>query len=341
MRASERVRLGVVGLGRIGGLHADNLAGRTSSIELVRVVDIEPELAREVGTRLGVDWSTSYDDLLGDPSLDGVVLATPTPTHAVMIEEAAAAAKHVFCEKPISFDLPSTTRALDAASAAGIVFQVGFQRRFDPDHAAAAARIAAGELGDVYLFRTTLRDMRPPPIDYIRGSGGFFVDVTIHDLDAARWLVAEIEEVTAFGAALSDPAFAEVGDLDNAVVALRFASGALGVIDESRVAGYGYESSTEVVGSRSTVRIGGHRRFDNVWLTPGSAAVDWVAHFTERYREAYLLELEEFAAAIREGRRPAVSGEDGLAAFVLARACERSFREGRTVRLAYETAEVA
>jgi len=338
---SERVRLGVVGLGRIGGLHAENLAHRTSSIELVRVVDIDAGLARAAGERLGIDWSTSYEDLLGDRSLDGVVIATPTPTHATMVEQAAAASKHVFCEKPISFDLPSTARALAAARAAGIAFQVGFQRRFDPDHAASAARIAAGELGDVYLFRTTLRDMRPPPIDYIRGSAGFFVDVTIHDLDAARWLVGEIEEVTAFGAALSDPAFAEVGDVDNAVVALRFASGALGVIDESRVAGYGYESSTEVVGSRATVRIGGHRRFDNVWLTPGSAAVDWVADFTERYREAYLLELEEFAAAIREGRRPAVSGEDGLAAFVLARACERSFREGRTVRVVHEPAEVA
>src|SRR5918912_3206399 len=273
MRASKRVRLGVVGLGRIGGLHADNLAGRVSSIELVRVVDIEPELARAAGERLRVDWSTSYDDLLSDPSLDGVVVATPTPTHAAMVEQAVAASKHVFCEKPISLDLPSTERALAAARAAGIAFQVGFQRRFDPDHAAAAARIAAGELGDVYLFRTTLRDMRPPAIDYIRGSGGFFVDVTIHDLDAARWLAGEVEEVTAFGAALSDPAFAEVGDVDNAVVALRFAGGALGVIDESRVAGYGYESSTEVVGSRATVRIGGGPPPGNNLVPPRGAAV--------------------------------------------------------------------
>src|ERR671923_1761227 len=143
--ASDRVRLGVVGLGRIGGLHADNLAGRASSIELVRVVDVEPELAAAAAERLGVDWSTSYEDLLGDPSLDGVVVATPTPTHAALIEQAAAASKHVFCEKPISFDLPSTERALAAARAAGIVFQVGFHRRFDPDHPPAAARIATGE----------------------------------------------------------------------------------------------------------------------------------------------------------------------------------------------------
>lgn len=246
---------------------------------------------------------------------------------------AARAGKHVFCEKPISLDLPSAVAALEAADAAGIAFQVGFQRRFDPDWAAAAARIEAGELGDVYMFRTSLRDMRPPPRAYLAESGGFFVDLTIHDLDTARWLVGEIEEVSAIGAALSDPGFAELEDIDNAVVVLRFANGALGVIDESRVAGYGYESSTEVIGSQATVRIGRHRRVNNVWLTPGSASVDWVADYTERYREAYLLELEEFAAAIREGRAPLVTGEDGLAAFVLARACEQALREGRTVRL--------
>ena len=338
----RRIRLGVAGLGRIGRLHAENLAGRTNSIELVRVVDVDERLARATAAELGVEWSMSFEDLLGDARLDGVVVATPTPLHAEMVERAAAAGKHVFCEKPVAFDLASTRRALDGARAAGIALQIGFHRRFDPDWASAAARIDAGELGDVYFFRTTLRDMRPPSLDYIRHSGGFFVDVTIHDLDTARWLVGEIEEVTAFGAALSDPAFAELGDVDNALVALRFASGALGVIDESRVAGYGYECSTEVVGSRATVRIGDHRRFNTVWLTPGTAAVDWVHDFTERYRDAYALELEHFAAAIRDGRPPAVTGEDALAAFVLARACERSFREGRTIRLHHDDfAEVA
>lgn len=349
-RTQRRVRLGLAGLGRMGRLHAENLAGRTPSVEFVRVVDVDETDARTTGERLGVEWSTSYDDLLDDPDVEGVVLATPTPLHAPMVEQAARAGKHAFCEKPISLDLPSTLAALEAAGAAGIAFQVGFQRRFDPDWAAAAARIEAGELGDVYLFRTSLRDLRPPQMSYIRDSGGFFADVTIHDLDTARWLVGEIEEVTAFGAALSDPAFAELEDVDNALVALRFANGALGVIDESRVAGYGYECSTEVIGSRATVRIGYHRRVNNVWLTPGQAAVDWVDDFTERYREAYVLELQEFADAIRAGRTPLVTGDDGLAAFVLARACERSFREGRTMRLrheeqvgrvVYEPAEVA
>lgn len=332
----RRARLGVAGLGRIGLLHAANLAARVTSADLIRVVDADEALARSTGERLGVDWSTTYEDLLGDADLDGIVVATPTPLHVEMVERAAAAGKHVFCEKPISLDLPSTLSAIGAAQEAGIALQVGLHRRFDPDSAAAAARIRAGELGDVYFFRTTLRDKQPPPMDYIRGSGGFFVDVTIHDLDTARWLVGEIEEVTAFGAALSDPGFAEVGDVDNAVVVLRFAGGALGVIDESRVAGYGYECSTEVLGSRATVRIGDHRRVNNVWLTPGSAAVNWVEDFTQRFPDAYALELESFATAILDGRPPEVTGEDGLAAFVLAQACERSFRERRTVQLRHE-----
>jgi inositol 2-dehydrogenase len=338
-RRGRRVRLGLVGLGRIGRLHADNLAGRTPTVELLRVVDVDRDVARETGERLGVAWSDAYSDLLHDPDIEGVVLATPTPLHAEMIEQAAEAGKHVFCEKPISLGLGPTFRAIEAARSVGIKLHVGFQRRFDPDWAAATARIRAGELGEVYFFRTSLRDMRPPADAYIASSGGLFVDVTIHDLDTARWMVGEIEEVAAFGAALSDAGFAKLGDVDNAVVALRFASGALGVIDNSRVAGYGYECSTEVVGSQATVRIGQHRRVHNEWLTPGAASVDWVVDFTERYPRAYLLGLEDFAAAIREDRPATVSGEDALAAVVLAHACERSLREGRPVRLSWEERE--
>jgi myo-inositol 2-dehydrogenase / D-chiro-inositol 1-dehydrogenase len=333
-----RVRFGVVGLGRIGRVHADNIR-RIPSAELVRVVDASEEIARGVGEEAGVEWSTAYDDLLGDARVDAVVVATPTALHVSMIEGAAAAGKHVFCEKPISFDLESSLRGVELARSAGIKLQVGFHRRYHPDWRAATERIRSGELGDVYLFRTSLRDMRPPTIDYLRGSGGLFVDVTIHDLDAARWMVGEIDEVTAIGTALSDPAFAETGDVDNAIVTLRFAGGALGAIDNSRVAGYGYECSTEVVGSRATVRIGHHRRVHNEWLTPGSVSRDWVSDFTERYGQAYLLELEDFAASVREDRECAVTGDDALSALVLAQACQQSFREKRPVRLRREQTE--
>jgi myo-inositol 2-dehydrogenase/D-chiro-inositol 1-dehydrogenase len=332
---SRRVGVGLAGLGRMGRLHAHNLA-RARRAELVRVVDTDERLAQTTARELGVECSASFDELLGDPRVEAVVVSTPTQLHAPMVELAAAAGKHVLCEKPIALELDAARHAVDSANEAGVKLQVGFHRRFDPDWVAAAERISTGELGDVYLFRTSLRDMSPPSIEYVRSSGGLFVDVTIHDLDTARWLVGDIDEVTAIGAALSDPAFAEAGDVDNAIVMLRFASGALGVIDNSRVAGYGYDCSTEIVGSKATVRIAQHRRVHNEWLTPGSASVDWVVDFTERYAEAYARELEDFAAAILDDRPVAVSGEDAIAAFVLARACDRSWRERRPVQLRHE-----
>src|SRR5439155_12867365 len=161
---------------------------RSPAVELVRVVDAVEEVARATGGHLGVEWSTSYGDLLDDTELEGVVLVTPTALHAEMVERAAGAGKHAFCEKPIALEVEPTVRAIQAAEAAGTALQVGFHRRFDPDWAAAATRIRAGELGDVYLYRSSLRDMRPPSFDYVAGSGGFFADVTIHDLDTARWM---------------------------------------------------------------------------------------------------------------------------------------------------------
>jgi inositol 2-dehydrogenase len=329
---ARRVPLGVAGLGRMGRVHAANLA-RSTSVELIRVVDASEKVARSVGEELAVDWSTRFDDLLQDSALEGVVVVSPTPLHAEMVESAAAAGKHVFCEKPIALELEPTVRAVQAAAAAGVKLQVGFHRRFDPDWSAAAERIRTGDLGEVYLFRTSLRDKRPPGMDYIASSGGFFVDVTVHDLDTARWMVGEIVEVTAVGAALSDPAFAELGDIDHSVVTLRFANGALGVIDNSRAAGYGYECSAEIMGSKATVRIDRHRRIYNEWLTPGQASVDRVANFKELFEDAYRLELEDFARSILDDRPPRVTGDDALAAFLLAEACDRSLREGRTVRL--------
>jgi myo-inositol 2-dehydrogenase/D-chiro-inositol 1-dehydrogenase len=332
------VRLGVIGLGRMGKLHARNLAKGARGVALVRVADASETAARAVGEELGVDWTTSADDVLADPTIEAVLVATPTASHVELIERAAAERKHVLCEKPISLEATSSERAIEIAHEAGVQLQVGFHRRFDPDWADAEARIRAGELGDVRLFRTSLRDKVAPRPEFLAGSGGFFVDVTIHDLDTARWMVGEIAEVTALGAALAVPGIAGVGDVDNAVVALRFAEGALGLIDGSREAGYGYECSTEVMGSKATVRIGGHRRRHNEWLTPGSAASDWVADFAERYPHAYRIEVEAFAQAVREGTPVPVTGEDALAAFMLARACERSAGEGRTVRLAHERA---
>jgi myo-inositol 2-dehydrogenase/D-chiro-inositol 1-dehydrogenase len=250
--------------------------------------------------------------------------------------QAAAAGTPVFCEKPVSLDRGATLSALAAVAEAGVPFQVGFHRRFDPDWAAAVARMRAGELGDVYLFRTSLRDMAPPPAGFLAASGGFFVDVTIHDLDTARWMVGEVTSVSAYGSAVSGPPFTDLGDIDTAVVVLRFGNGALGVIDNSRAAGYGYECSTEVMGRLATVRIDHPQVRNYEWRTPGVAARDLPRDFGERYPEAYAAELDAFARCVLDGSPPLVTGWDALAAFDLARAAGLSWRTGQTVEVVPE-----
>ena len=328
-----RIRIAVAGLGRMGRIHATNLAFGCPSAQLACVFDTDPDVARDVGERLGVASAKAYDDILGDDSIDAVAIATPTGTHAGLTVQAAHAGKHVFCEKPISLDRQTTVETIDAARTAGVKFQVGFHRRFDPDWVAAVERMRAGELGDVYLFRTSLRDMKPPRVEYLAGSGGFFVDVTIHDLDTARWMVGEVTEMSAYGAAVSDPAFAEIGDIDTAVVVLRFENGALGVIDNSRAAGYGYECSTEVMGSAATVRIDHPHNRHYEWRTPGWASHGLVADFEQRYPWAYSRELESFARCVRDDMAPQVTGLDALAAFDLAGAATQAWRAGRPVRV--------
>jgi myo-inositol 2-dehydrogenase / D-chiro-inositol 1-dehydrogenase len=330
---TPRVRVGLAGLGRMGRIHAASLSGRCPSAQLACVFDADAAVARQAAGQFGVPWVKSLADMLADGSVDAVAIATPTGTHAEFCVRAARAGKHIFCEKPISLDRRAAVEAIDAAGHAGVTFQVGFHRRFDPDWAAATERIKAGELGDVYLFRTSLRDMTPPRPEFLAGSGGFFVDVTIHDLDTARWMVGEIVEVTAHGTAVSDPGFAEIGDIDTAVVVLRFASGALGVIDDSRAAGYGYECSTEVMGRNATVRIDHPQYRHYEWRTPGWASHGLARNFEQRYPQAYAEELESFARCVRDGRPPAVSAYDALAAFDLAQAASQSWRSGRTVML--------
>jgi myo-inositol 2-dehydrogenase/D-chiro-inositol 1-dehydrogenase len=288
-------------------------------------------MAEAAGGELDVPWTTDIDEILGDPAVDAVAVATPTATHADLVVRAARAGKHVFCEKPIALDRAATVRAVEEVAATGVRFQIGFHRRYDPDWVAATRRIHAGEMGEPYLFRTSLRDMKPPPVEFLAGSGGFFVDMTIHDLDTARWMVGEVVEVAAYGTAIADAAIGEIGDLDTALVVLRFESGALGVIDNSRAAGYGYECSTEVMGRSATVRIDRPQHRHYQWLTPDGATYGINRDFEERYPLAYAEEMEAFARCVRDGVAPAVTGLDALAAFDLATAADLSWRTGRPV----------
>lgn len=334
--ASGPLRVAQVGLGRIGAFHANTLAHRVPQAELAMVVDADAARAEHAGARFGVPWSTRFEDVLTESDIGAVLIASPTPLHAEMVEGAAKAGKHIFCEKPLALDPQRADDALAAVGRAGVLFQIGFHRRFDPDFLTVKERIADGSIGDIRFFRATCRDMKAPSIDYLKSCGGIFADVTLHDFDVARWLLGEVDELYATGAALSDPAIAELaGDVDNAVVALRFRNGALGLIDNSRASGYGYEASLEVMGSRSTVRVGpvAQRVTGVETLSDASHRSDVGTDFVIRFAEGYVGAVAAFVTAVLVGRQPSPSGEDAVAAFSLAQAAQLSMIENRPITL--------
>ena len=302
----------MAGLGAIGLLHARNLT-QIRGAEVALVMDQDPALAGAAAGELRTAWSESFENVLADPDLAAVIIATPTPLHARMVEQAAAAGKHVFCEKPLSLDPESGRRATHAAEAAGVALQVGFQRRFDPDFQAVRALVEAGELGDMKLVRITHRNRVPPRTGALESRlGSIFVDMTIHDFDTARWLAGEVEEVSAFTSSGTQ------------VVVVRFASGALGVIDNTRAAAYGFDCAVELMGERSTARIGSSFATPSVErLTPAGRVSGLPADHLQRHRSAYLEELRHFVACVRSGSRPAVGGADSVAALELSLAAER------------------
>jgi myo-inositol 2-dehydrogenase/D-chiro-inositol 1-dehydrogenase len=307
------VGVAVAGLGEIGRLHARNLAGSVPHGRLVRVVDQVGELARELGSELEAAWSTSYDDALSDPRVDAIVIATPTPLHAEMVAGCAAAGKHAFCEKPLALEVRTARRAALAMRRAACRLQVGFQRRFDRDWLAAKALIDAGEVGEPRLLRVSHRNRAHPHGGRTDRLGSVFVDMSVHDLDSARWLCGEVADLTAFG------------DERAALIVLHFESGALGVIDNAREAAYGFECNAEVVGSRATLRIGtSAASVDVERLTPGGRVVALPGDHIERHSDAYLAELSHFVECIESGAAPRVGGEEGVAALALALAAERA-----------------
>jgi predicted dehydrogenase len=325
------VQIAVVGLGAIGQVHAANLAGRIPGARLARVADASEAALARVG---GVPASTSYQDVLEDPDVDAVLIATPPSTHPGLVERAAGAGKHVFCEKPLGLEVEPAEAALAAVERSGVLLQLGFHRRFDRDFADAKARVARGELGEVRTFFDSMRDMQPPPIEALRsGEQTLLHDTACHDLDAARWLVGEIDELTTRGAALACPEIGDLGEVDHAVTLLRFESGALGIIENSLASGYGFDCRCEVTGSKATLRIDRPHPSAVEWLEAGRSGFRRPTSFLERFAGAYPRELEAFARAVAGTGAVEVGGEDGLAAVVLANAAERSLRRGVTVRL--------
>jgi myo-inositol 2-dehydrogenase / D-chiro-inositol 1-dehydrogenase len=332
---ADRIRVALIGAGRIGRMHARVLAFQIPGCELVVVADTVEAAARSAAEEVRVGrWTTDVDAVMADPTIRAVVVASSTETHAPLIIAAAQAGKDVFCEKPIALDLETTDAAIDAVGRAGVRLQVGFQRRFDKGYRKAKEMIDAGQLGRIEMIRDAMRDPRPASREYLAGSGGLYRDMTIHNFDCVRWLMgSEPTEIFAMAAALVDPMIEELNDVDTSIVSLRFAHGGLAVIDNSRRAGFGYDVRTEIFGSESAVFVGFSRDTPILHLTPDGVASDHVHFFIERFFDAYVDELKEFVASVVEGRETAVSGADGRAALAMAYAAEASRREGTPVRL--------
>jgi myo-inositol 2-dehydrogenase/D-chiro-inositol 1-dehydrogenase len=332
---NETLGIGVIGAGRIGMLHAQNLARRVPRARVVMVADPRLACARAAAAASGAEAAVAdYHAILERRDIQAVVICASTDTHARIIREAAAAGKHVFCEKPIDHDLQRIREAIDAVDAAGVRFQVGFNRRFDPDFRTLAEKVHAGAVGTPQVVRITSRDPEPPPPEYIRVSGGIFMDMSIHDLDMARCLVQDaVAEVYASGSA-HDPGIAAAGDLDTAVIVLRFAGGALCTIDNSRRAAYGYDQRLEVFGSEGCLVAPNlaRTRLEH-WDGLGQHRERLLHFFLERYEESYVAEMREFVDCVRQGREPEVSGQDGLQAVLLAHAARVACAQNRPVRI--------
>ena len=333
---ANKVRFAVLGLGRIGKIHSGNLAARISGAELVAVADVVPaELSVAGGRFPGAKAFADYREALALPEVDAVAICTPTDTHYQTILDAAAAGKHIFCEKPIDLAVDRIVRVMEETRKRGVELMVGFQRRFDASFRAAGEAVRAGKIGQPQILRITSRDPGPPPESYIRSSGGIFLDMTIHDFDMARYLMgSEVTAVHAQGRVLVDPVFERAGDWDTALVSLEFANGGLGAIDNSRKAIYGYDQRAEIFGSAGMIAAENHTPANTVCLDAEGVHLPKPLHFfLERYAGAYLSEMQEFVNAIAAGRPVPVGAEDGLRAVRIGLAATRSAREKRTVRV--------
>ncbi|MCL4862618.1 MAG: inositol 2-dehydrogenase [Caldilineaceae bacterium] len=328
------INVGLIGAGRIGQVHAESITRRTAGARIVAVADVNQAAAEQCAGRFQIGEATGDPhDLLNNPAIEAVLICSSTDTHAPLIRAAAAAGKHIFCEKPIALDLAAIDAALADVAQAGVKLQIGFNRRFDSNFRHLRHTVASGGIGAPHLVRITSRDPAPPPIAYIQVSGGIFLDMTIHDFDLARFLIDdEVTEVYATGAVLVDPAIGAAGDLDTVVVTLRYVHGALGVIDNSRQALYGYDQRAEVFGAAGAVEAQNKTPHNTTHSTADGVQRPKPHYFfLERYMDSYVAEMSAFLDAIRTDVPTPVTGADGRMATVLGLAAWRSVREKRPV----------
>lgn len=328
---SREIAIAVIGAGRIGALHADNVARVIPHARLAAVMDADLRRARAAAAQ---GYATdSLQRILDDKEIDAVLIASPTGQHADQMIGAARAGKAIFCEKPVSIELAKAAVALRIVAEAGVPFQIGFQRRFDHGFAAARQQLADGQIGQLEMFRGITCDPEPAPFSYLAGSGGIYADMAIHDIDIARFYGGDIREVTAMGAALIVPELKEIGDVDTSILTFRYTSGAIGVIQNSRRATYGYEIRTELLGAEGKLVIEEERATPVHLYNRTGIHADFHGWFIKRFREAYKREVEAFVQAVLDGASPSPGPADALESLRVAIAATRSLTEGRTVRV--------
>ena len=327
----KKLRIGIIGAGRIGKLHATNLMRSVPMAELAAVSDVYEPAAKELAEKLNIPaYYSDYRKILEDETIDAVFICSSTDTHSPISIEAAKAGKHIFCEKPIDHDLDRIAEVLDAVKAAGVKYQVGFNRRFDRNFRHVHEVVKNGGVGNVHIVKVTSRDPEAPPISYGKFSGGIFVDMASHDLAMGRYLSgSEVEEVSAVGTCLVNPEIGAAGDVDTCIITLRFKNGALGVIDNSRQAVYGYDQRVEVFGSKGCITADNETANNTTLYTADGVSKEkplWF--FLERYNDAYIQEEVDFVDACLNDKPTVVGAFDGLQPVKIAIAAKKSCELG-------------
>lgn len=332
----KKLKVGIIGTGRIGRVHTMSIANRLPQVEIRGVTDIDPGRAGEWAEQADVRTVYSdYQKMIADPEIDAVLICTSTDAHADIAVEAAGAGKHIFCEKPVDLTVERAGAVIDAVKKAGVKLQVGFNRRFDHNFRKIKELIDNGTVGDLQILKITSRDPSPPPVEYVKASGGIFMDMTIHDFDMARFLTgSEAAEIYAAAACLADPAIGEAGDADTALVTIRFENGVLCSIDNSRKAAYGYDQRVEAFGSKGKAEISNDCPSTAVWSTEAGVCSEKPLYFfLERYMDSFAEEMKQFVNALINDTDPPVTGFDGLQSVRLGLAAKKSAAEGRPVKL--------
>ncbi|MBQ4416976.1 MAG: inositol 2-dehydrogenase [Butyrivibrio sp.] len=331
------INIGIIGAGRIGKVHAGTIANHVHGATIKTIADPFMNAETESWAKgLGVLHTTKdYKEIIGDKEIDAVLICSSTDTHSPISIEAIEAGKHVFCEKPIDHDVSKIKNVIEALKKNPVKYQVGFNRRFDHNYMAVREAVQSGKIGDPHLILITSRDPAPPPIDYVKVSGGLFLDMMIHDFDMVRFLAGcDANEVYAEGAVLVDKAIGEAGDIDTAVVTLKMENGAIAVIDNSRQAVYGYDQRAEVFGSKGMVQSGNDAKSTAVLSNENGVTGEVPLHFfLERYTEAYAQEIIQFCEAIEKNTDTPLGVDDGLKPVLMGLAAKKSLEEHRPVKL--------